>query len=98
MADLIVGHQTLAVAGTAVSLTVPTPSAGSVTRARISVKTADIRWAADGTTTPTASDGEPEAAGTTFWLEGETNLANFKAIRVSSTSAELNIVYFRDQP
>lgn len=96
MPFLIASHETLAVSTTAVSLTVPTPTPRSVTRAYIKVYDAAIRWRDDGTA-PTASVGHREAAGDAFFLDGVTNLTNFKAIRKDSTNAELNIIYFREE-
>jgi hypothetical protein len=90
----VVGHQTLAVAASAVGLTLV---GANVHKAEIKIRDAEIRWRADGTD-PTASVGRPEATGSVFEITGSQDLADFKAIRVTSTSAEINIIYLAKVP
>jgi hypothetical protein len=93
---IVVGAETLTVAGTAVSLTIPTPSTRPVEQAEVIVTDADIVYQADGTT-PTASDGGLYRNGERFIIKGVTDLANFKAIRRTSTSSVIYITYFREE-
>jgi len=96
MALITAGSETLTVAGTAVSLTVPTPTDRSIEEVEIIVTDADIIFQADGTT-PTASDGSLYRNGERFRIKGLTDIANFQAIRRTSTSAVLYITYFREE-
>jgi len=90
------GHQRLAVSSTAVGFTVPTPTDRSVEEAHCRVSDADIVWESDGTT-PTATDGSLFRAGDEFKVKGQSDIANFKAIRLTSTDAVLWISYWRQE-
>jgi hypothetical protein len=83
-----VGNEQLTVAGAAIGLT---PPAGAV-EALIRVSTADVRYRGDGTN-PTASIGQPQKADEEFRLVGA--LATYKFIRTGSTSAVLDVAYYR---
>lgn len=59
-----------------------------------SVETADIRLYFDGRT-PTASLGHLIVAGSSFRVEGATNVAQLKMIRATGTSAAVELSYER---
>lgn len=90
----IVGHQTLAVSTSAVSLT---KAGTNVERAEIHVDDAAIRWRADGTA-PTASVGHPQSIDELFALDTITDIDEFQAIRSGGSDSELNIIYFARNP
>ena len=94
MPEKVVGHQTLTVADTAVGLTI---DGSNVQKAVFKVRTAEIRWRADGDT-PTASVGYPESPGSEFALTTPAELAAFKAIRTGGTSGELSVTYLAGNP
>ena len=83
------GQHNLAIT-TATALTVPT----GATYATICASGANVNYTTDGTTTPTASVGQPLLLGQCEAFSGATVLANFKAIQQSAT-ATLNIEYFK---
>lgn len=58
----------------------------------VRVSTANIRWRGDGTG-PTASVGYPQYADEEFHLIG--GLEKYKFIRTGSTSAVLDVAYYR---
>ena len=60
--------------------------------ATVCASTAAVRYATDGTTTPTSSVGMPLAAGACVALSGAAVLANFRAISASGT---LDVEYFQ---
>ena len=69
---------------------------GSRRLARMAYVTVDsnpIRYTMDGTT-PSASIGHAVAAAGGFWLEGESTIRNFKAIRSGASDAVINVSYF----
>lgn len=90
----VVGHQTLAVSTSVVSLTI---DGDKVLGAWIKVKDAAIRWRIDGTD-PTASVGHPEEAEAGFLLTDKVEIDGFEAIRRDSTNSELNILYLAPKP
>lgn len=92
--EVVVGHQTLTVSNSAVGLTIPS---ANVDRAIFVVRDAELRWRVDGTD-PTSSVGHPQDAYTEFALDTIGELEAFKAIRTTSTTSELNILYIRDEP
>lgn len=82
----------LAVADSAVSLTLPT--SGILPRAaEVTIGAASVRWLATGDT-PKADEGMLAAANTTITLNTYRECANFKAIRTGSTSAQADITYY----
>lgn len=62
--------------------------------ALITVETATIRWLSDGTA-PTATTGNLSYAGDVIRLENPNELWNFRAIRTGSTSATIQVTYYR---
>lgn len=84
-------QQSLSVAGTAVSLTMPTTNV-KPRMAMVSVYTATIRFLTDGTTV-TAATGHQAGPGDTIYLFGvEVSQASF--IREGGSSATLQITYY----
>ena len=84
-----VGYEQLTVAGTALTLaSIPTGAVEAVIR----VSSATIRWRGDGTA-PDASTGMPQYADEEFRLVG--GLEKYKFIRTGSTSATLDVAYYR---
>jgi len=97
MALITAGSETLTVAGTAVGFAdIPAPTDRSVEECEVIVTDADIVFQADGTT-PTSSDGGLYRNGERFRIKGLTDIANFKAIRRTSTSAVLYITYYKEE-
>ena len=92
----VVGHQTLTVSDTAVSLTPPTGNV-RVDHVIILVNDGDIRWRADGTA-PTSAVGKTQLQDTEFELSDEEEHQKFKAIRKNAADAELDIIYEQDVP
>ena len=87
-----IGKQTgLTVAGTAVSLTVPT---GAKPRAAtVQVFEASVRFWLDGSV-PTATTGHRADIGDLIQLESSAEVVNFKVIRETSTSASVEVTYY----
>lgn len=84
-----VGYEQLTVAGTALGFaSLPTGAVEAVIR----VSTATLRWRGDGTD-PTAALGNPQYADEEFRLVG--GLERYKFIRTGSTSAVLDVAYYR---
>ena len=83
------GQHNLAITAST-ALTVP-PTA---TYATICGSSVLIRYTTDGTTTPTASAGQPLQAGSCVALSGATVLANFRAIQ-SAANGTLDVEYFK---
>ncbi len=81
------GQHNVAITGST-ALTVPT----TATYATICASTAVVKYTTDGTTTPTASVGQPLAVGGCVGLSGATVLANFRAISATGT---LDVEYFK---
>ena len=81
----------IAVAAAVVPLTAPPVG---VVKALISVETAGIRWRIDGAD-PTAAVGQPALKDDVIVLSNPADIANFKAIRSSATSATLSVTYFK---
>lgn len=74
---------------TAATLTVPE----NASRAKISVESQAIRYYETGDS-PTTTDGHPQAAGTTFSIEGRNALRQLRLIS-QSASAKLTVTYYR---
>ena len=78
------------------NLTLASPTALTIPAqarfANVCASSADIRYTTDGTTTPTASFGQPLAAGACIALSGPQVLRNFLA---SSATGTLDVEYFR---
>jgi hypothetical protein len=76
------------------TLALPTPLTipSGARYANICVSSAAIKYTTDGSTTPTASVGQPIAAGVCITLSGLEVLQNFRAI---SPTATLDVEYFR---
>lgn len=70
-------------------LTTPPAQAATIT-----VETAQIRWLKDGTA-PTSTTGHVANVGAILYLDNANDLANFRAIRTSATSATLRVTYHR---
>lgn len=87
------GSQQLTVANSAIGLTVPGPSSGipGANYAIIKVNTAQVRWK-DGND-PTTTAGIALDPGDIMRYSG--NLGTVKFIRTGSTSAVLDIEYYR---
>lgn len=102
-----IGEQTLAVSSTAVGFTLsnaiknfgPTGQIATTsvkaTRAFVTVEDQPIRWSIIGT--PEATTGGHEyAAGTSFWLTSDADIASFKAIRTGGTDGQLHATFFAE--
>ena len=72
----------------ATALTVPT----GATYAVVCVESQAVRWTWDGTTTPTASVGEPIPSGSCVAFSGASVLANLKFIQQTS-AATIDVEY-----
>ena len=70
----------------------PTDGTGKAEKATVSVHTASIRYTISGTD-PTSASGHLAPAGTIIDLENETEINQFKAIRATSTDAEIFVSY-----
>jgi len=67
---------------------------GNAQKAVIQVLTAGIRCRTDGTA-PTSSTGFAESVGSSFELENEAEIVNFKAIRSGAGDAKIVVTYYR---
>ena len=67
---------------------------GNAQKAIIQVLNASIRCKTDGGD-PTSSTGFAESAGSSFALESEAEIVNFKAIRASGSDAKIIVTYYR---
>jgi hypothetical protein len=76
---------------TSTALTVP----ATATYATLCASGAAVKYTTDGTTTPTASVGQPLALGQCVPLAGATVLANFRAIQSGAGAATLDVEYFK---
>ena len=83
-------RETLAVAGTAVGLTLATVRAAGEDYAVITVEDAEIRFTVDGTTA-TTSIGHLAGPGARIKLDTSAELTLFSAIRTGGTSASLQV-------
>lgn len=63
-------------------------------RAVVTVETAALRYTTDGTA-PTTTDGHLLNAGDYVVVDGVSNVANFKAIRTTGSSATIQCTYER---
>lgn len=102
-----IGQQTLTVSSTAVGFTAsntiknfgPTGQAGTTsakaTLAFCTVEDQPIRWSIVGT--PEANTGGHEyAAGTSFWLTSDADIAAFLAIRTGGTDGFIHATFFAE--
>lgn len=87
------GYQKLTVAGTAVSLTIPSGAKYALCVVQSSITTPAIRYLEYGT--PTSTDGIPRSDLDSFDIQGAENLANFKAIQVAAGNHTLHIQYYK---
>lgn len=62
--------------------------------ALITVETASLRWLSDGTA-PTSTTGNNATPGDVIRLENPSELFNFRAIRTGTTSAVIQVTYYR---
>lgn len=85
--------ETVTFASVAIGLSANTLAAIQSPNARCSgtLESAAIRFTFDGTTTPTASVGEPMVIGQRITIQGYQQLANFLGIRTGATSG---VIYF----
>jgi hypothetical protein len=81
------GQHTLSITS-ATALTVP----AGARFANVCATTAAVRYTTDGTTTPTATVGQPLAAAACVSLSGPLMIANFRAISATGT---LDVEYFQ---
>lgn len=86
-------YEKLSVAGTAVSLTVPTHANYALIVLQSSITTPAIRYLEYGT--PTSTDGIPRSNLDAFDIHGYQNLTNFKAIQVGAGTHTLHIQYYK---
>ena len=91
-------HEAITVSNTAVGFTSSArkPASGNYSGvtakiAKVSVETDSIRWSQDSTS-PTSSVGTLQYATDVFYVYGAQNIANFKAIRVT-TDATIQVQY-----
>jgi len=88
-------YESVTVSSTAVGLpSASTYSSYRLLKAYITVEDAGVRWRIDGTA-PTAIEGHLLNSGDTLSLEDPVSIANFKAIRSTTTDAKLRVTYFR---
>lgn len=103
----LIGQQTLTVSTTAVGFTAtnavknfgPSGQAGSTsvkaTLAFCTVEAQPIRWSIVGT--PEAgTGGHAYAAGTSFWLTSDEQIATFLAIRTGGTDGTIHATFFAE--
>lgn len=93
---IAVGYQKLTVAGTAVSLTIPTDANFALITVESDLTTPAIRYLqlAD-VTLPTSTTGMPKSNLDSFDIHGYQNLVNFRAIQVAGGTHALNIEYYK---
>ena len=88
--------ESITVSNTAIGFTAGTisPGDGAIpVKAVFTVETAQIRFTVDGTT-PTASIGLLVQIGDIITINGQSDINAFRAIRVTSTDATIQPVYF----
>lgn len=93
-----IGYQKLTVAGSVVSLTIPTNAryAEITVESSLGVNVAAIRHLELGTVTPpTTTDGIVKCHLNTFTIESAENLAKFRAIQAAVGTHTLHIQYFK---
>ena len=96
----VFAHEELTIDATVggIALTAATYAASSgwpmAQKAVIQVLSASIRVRIDGTA-PTSTTGFAESPGSSFELNGEAEIVNFRAIRSSSSSAKIIVDYLR---
>lgn len=90
------GYESLTVAGTAVSLTVPAEAQYAEMRLESSITTLAVRHLQLGSKTlPTAGVGMPLFDTDVYTVIGYQNLVNFRAIQEAAGTHHLNIQYFK---
>ena len=89
------GFENIAVDSTAGGVGLTALKAAGAKRAVITVETAGMRWTADGATAPTTSIGHLQAAADKITLDSAADIANFKAIRTTGTSASIMVSYYK---
>lgn len=95
MALVQLGDERLTVAATAVGFASIPAAPQAVQLALCRVETASIRCTSGGTPVADGSDGSMRKdIDEEFEVWGDTDIRNFKAIRETSTSAALSILYF----
>lgn len=85
--------ETLTVGNAAVGLAAIPADAN---HAVVHVWDADLSLTIDGATAPTSTVGIRQANGQSFELEGQDELVNFQAIRLSTTDARIYVEYSRE--
>ena len=88
--------ESITVSNTAIGFTTATIEPGNGTipaKAVFAVETAQIRFTVDGTT-PTSSVGLLVQVGDIITIKGQSDIQSFRAIRVTSTDATIQPVYF----
>jgi hypothetical protein len=88
----VTAFEQVTVDDTAAGIGLTAETYGSATNALITVDTADIRYRLDGEA-PTATSGHLVKSGETLTLQSAADIANFKAIRTTTTSAVLSVSY-----
>lgn len=87
-------YQKLTVAGSVVSLTVPTGARYALCIVESSISTPAIRYLETGGT-PTATDGMVRSNLDSFDIQGAENLTNFKAIQVAAGTHTIHVQYYK---
>ncbi len=83
----------LIIGNTAGGISLTASKYADAVKATIQVETAPIRVTIDGVTSPTTTVGKLFNSGDEIYLESVEEIANFKAIRTTSTSATINVDY-----
>lgn len=99
----VVGSEDLTVSSTPKALTAATyqvaqsanvPTKVTASSALVSVETDDIRWSVNPAVTVSATEnGHVAAADSSFWLNGSSEIINFRAIRTGN-DATIRVTYF----
>jgi len=91
-----IGYQKLTVAGTAVSLTVPSTARYALITLESNIATPAVRYLElGGITLPTATDGLQRSNLDAWDVTGHQNLINFRAIQVGAGTHTLHIQYYK---
>lgn len=89
-----IGNQTLTVDTSALSLTVPAGATSAVIQVQSTVATTAIRYWEDGTA-PTSTVGMSQGHGAVIEITTAENLKNFKVIKETAGTTQLNIIYYK---
>jgi hypothetical protein len=89
-----IGKETLTVGATASSLTIPTGATSAIIQVQSTVATTAIRYWEDGST-PTATIGMSQGHGAVIEITTSENLRNFKVIKETAGTTQLNITYYK---